>query len=97
MGWETNGKPSEPVGSEFVVYVNAFWVEGDIIGGVYKTDQEAVDAGIALIAELEGINPMDSTAMKDIVGMNALEVELRIAEQDVVGFAQVAQRDILFR
>jgi hypothetical protein len=96
MGWETNGKPSEPVGSEFVVYVNAFWVEGDIIGGVYNTEQEAVDAGIALIAEFEGINPMDSFAMKDIVGMNAAEVEDRIAEQDVVGFSQVAKRDILF-
>ena len=97
MGWETNGNPSEPLGNEFAVYINAFWVDGGIIGGVYDTEKQAVEAGIALIAEFEGVNPMDSTAMKPLVGLTAAEVEDRIAEQDVVGFSQVAKRDILFR
>ena len=97
MSWETNGKPSEGVGTEFAVYINAFWVEGEIVGGVYNTKEEAVEDGIAFIAEMEGINPMDSSAMAPLVGMDAYEVEVRICEQDVVGFAQVAKRDILFR
>ena len=92
MGWETNGKPSEPVGSEFVMYVNAFWVEGDVVGGVYGTQEDALEAARALVLELGALSGEDKT----LDGMGAAELEERIAEQDVVGFAQVAQREILF-
>lgn len=95
MGWETNGKPSEPVGSEFVMYVNAFWVEGDVVGGVYGTQPEALEAARAFIMELEGLRYEDE--YKPLQRLNAAELEERIAEQDVVGFSQVAKRDILFR
>lgn len=93
MGWETNGKPSEPVGSEFAVYINAFWVEGEIIGGVYGTQEDALEAARALVLELGAVSGED----KIVESMDAAELEERIAEQDRVGFAQVAQRDILFR
>ena len=95
MGWETNGKPSEPVGSEFVMYVNAFWIEGDVVGGVYGTQPDALEAARAFIMELEGLRYEDE--YKPLQRLNAAELEERIAEQDVVGFAQVAQREILFR
>jgi hypothetical protein len=95
MGWETNGKPSEPVGTEFVMYVNAFWVEGEVVGGVYGTQAEALDAARAFIVDLEGLVYEDE--YKPLTRLNGAELEERVAEQDVVGFAQVAQRDILFR
>jgi len=94
MGWETNGKPSEPVGEEFAVYVNAFWVEGDVLGGVYITREEALQVARELIVELEGLK--DEETMLPLLELNEGELEERIAEQDVVGFAQVAKRDILF-
>jgi hypothetical protein len=94
MGWETKGKPSEPVGEEFAVYVNAFWVEGDVLGGVYITREEALQAARELIVELEGLS--DEETMLPLLELNEGELEERIAEQDVVGFAQVAKRDILF-
>lgn len=92
--WETNGKPSEPVGNEFVMYVNAFWIEGDVVGGVYGTHHEAMDAACALIVEMEGL--IYDYELVPLTRLNAAELEERIAEQDVVGFAQVAQREILF-
>lgn len=95
MGWETNGKPSEPIGNEFAVYVNAFWVESDVLGGVYTTREESLDAARELIAKLEGLSGEE--AMLPLLELNEGELEERIAEQDVVGFAQVAKRDILFR
>ena len=95
MGWETNGKPSEPVGTEFVMYVNAFWVESDVVGGVYSTQAEALDAARQFVVELEGLTYEDE--YKPLTRLDAGELEERIAEQDVVGFAQVAKRDILFR
>ena len=94
MGWETNGKPSETFGNEFVMYVNAFWIEGDVVGGVYGTQAEALDAARGFIAEIEGMVFDDQ--YKPLTRLNAAELEERIAEQDVVGFAQVAQREILF-
>jgi hypothetical protein len=94
MGWETNGKPVEGQGEEFVVYVNAFWIDGDIDGGVYDTEGEACAAAHALIAEMEGLTSDDDGSLD---GLDIGELESRIAEQDCVGFAQVAKRDILFR
>ena len=49
MGWETNGKPVADLGNEFVMYVNAFWVEGEVMGGVYNTKEEALQAARELI------------------------------------------------
>ena len=95
MGWETNGKPSEPVGSEFVMYVNAFWIEGEVVGGVYNTKADALDSARQLIVELEGLTFEDE--YRPLTRLHEGELEERICEQDVVGFAQVAQREILFR
>jgi hypothetical protein len=77
------------------MYVNAFWVEGEVVGGVYGTQAEALDAARAFIVDLEGLVYEDE--YKPLTRLNGAELEERVAEQDVVGFAQVAQRDILFR
>lgn len=95
MGWETNGKPVADLGNEFVMYVNAFWIEGEVMGGVYNTKEEALEAARELIVEFEGLN--EEETMLPLLELNEEELEERIAEQDVVGFAQVAQREILFR
>jgi len=95
MGWETNGKPVADLGNEFVMYVNAFWVEGEVMGGVYNTKEEALQAARELIVDFEGLN--EEETMLPLLELNEGELEERIAEQDVVGFAQVAQREILFR
>ena len=51
MGWETKGKPvleDGAFGEEFVAYVNAYWIDGEVIGGVYDTEEEAcAEAGRA--------------------------------------------------
>jgi hypothetical protein len=94
MGYEVKGNPAMQweEGSEFATYVNAFIVEGEVIGGVYDTQEDALEAARALILELGALSEEDKT----LGGMDAAELQDRINEQDVVGFAQVAQRDVLF-
>ena len=87
MGYENND-------SEFAIYVNAFEIEGVACGGVYDNQADALDAARGLIAEMEGMVFDDQ--YKPLTRMSASELEDRINEQDVVGFAQVAQREILF-
>lgn len=94
MGWETNGKPVDGLGSEFVVYINAIWIDGAIDGGVYDTQEEACDAARAIVAEMEGLTSDDDGSLD---GLDISELEERIAASDCVGFAQVAKREILFR
>jgi hypothetical protein len=95
MGWETRGKPvpeDEAFGEEFVAYVNAYWIDGEVIGGVYGTEEEACASARALILELGMLSGED----KILDGMDGAELEDRINESERVGFAQVAQRDVLF-
>lgn len=94
MGYEVKGNPANQwdEGSEFAVYVNAFIVEGEVVGGVYGTQEDALEAARALALELGAVSGEDKTVER----MDAAELEDRINEQDVVGFAQVAQRDVLF-
>ena len=95
MGWETTGKPvpeDEAFGEEFVAYVNAYWIDGEVIGGVYGTEEEACASARALILELGMLSGED----KILDGMDGAELEDRINESERVGFAQVAQRDVLF-
>lgn len=95
MGWETKGKPvleDDLFGEEFVAYVNAYWIDGEVIGGVYGTEEEACASARALILELGLLSGEDKT----LDGMDGAELQDRINESDRVGFAQVAQRDVLF-
>ena len=95
MGWETKGKPvleDDLFGEEFVAYVNAYWIDGEVIGGVYDTEEEACAEARALILELGLLSGEDKT----LDGMDGAELQDRINESDRVGFAQVAQRDVLF-
>lgn len=81
-------------GNEFAVYINAYYIDGGVGCGVYDTENEACDAARALVAELEGLTDEDDGTLD---ALTAAELENRIMEQDIVGFAQVAQRTILFR
>ena len=95
MGWENKGKPvpeDEAFGEEFVAYVNAYWIDGEVIGGVYDTEQEACAAARALIIDLEMLDADDAS----LDGMDAADLEERVGESERVGYAQVAKRDILF-
>ena len=95
MGWETKGKPvleDGVFGEEFVAYVNAYWIDGEVIGGVYGTEEEACASARALILELGLLSGED----KILDGMDAADLEERVGESERVGFAQVAQRDVLF-
>jgi len=79
-------------GSEFAIYVNAFIIEGEVVGGVYDTQEDALEAARALILELGVLSGED----KILDGMDGAELQDRINESERVGFAQVAQRDVLF-
>ena len=96
MGYEIAGNPTiqSDEGSEFAIYVNAFVVEGEAFGGVYDNQADALDAARGFIAEMEGMVFDDQ--YEPLNRMSSAELEDRINEQDVVGFAQVAQREILF-
>ncbi len=96
MGWETNGKPiadNEAFGEEFVAYVNAMWINGEVVGSVFGTEQEALDDARNDIAELEGLTAEDNGTLD---ALNASQLEERLAEQDVIGFVMVADRQVLF-
>jgi len=83
----------EKNGEEFAVYVNAMWINGEVIGSVFGTEQEALDDARNDIAELEGLTAEDNGTL-DV--LNASQLEERLAEQDVIGFVMVADRQVLF-
>jgi len=94
--YENGGKPiadNEAFGEEFAVYVNAMWINGEVIGSVVGTEQEALDDARNDIAELEGLTAEDNGTLD---ALNASQLEERLAEQDVIGFVMVADRQVLF-
>jgi len=86
MGYENND-------AEFAIYTNAVVVEGEVIGGVFNTLAEALDDARNMVAEFEGLTAEDNGTL-DALTAGALEE--RLNEQDVVGFAMVAERSVLF-
>jgi hypothetical protein len=86
MGYEDND-------AEFAVYINIVVVEGEVIGGVFSTQAEALDDARNMVAEFEGLNAEDNGTL-DALTAGALEE--RLNEQDVVGFVMVAERQVLF-
>ena len=79
--------------AEFAVYTNAVVVEGVVIGGVFDTEQEALDDARNMVAEFEGLTAEDNGTL-DALTAGALEDRINL--QDVVGFAMVAQRSVLY-
>lgn len=80
-------------GNQFAIYTNAFWMEGEVLGGVYNTADEALAEARNLVAELEGLDRDGNAALESL---DAAALEDRLNEQDVVGFAMVAERSVLF-
>ena len=79
--------------AEFAIYTNAIVVEGEVLGGVYNTADEALAEARNLVAELEGLDRDGNAALE---ALDAAALEDRLNEQDVVGFAMVAERSVLF-
>ena len=79
--------------AEYAIYTNAVVVEGEVIGGVFDTEREALDDARGLVAEFEGLDREDNAALD---GLDADMLEGRLNLQDVVGFAMVAQRSVLY-
>ena len=79
--------------AEYAIYTNAVVVEGEVIGGVFDTEREALDDARGMVAEFEGLDREDNAALD---GLDADMLEGRLNLQDVVGFAMVAQRSVLY-
>ena len=79
--------------AEFAIYTNAVVVEGEVIGGVFNTEREALDDARNMVAEFEGLTAEDNGTLD---ALDAAALEDRLNEQDVVGFAMVAQRSVLY-
>ena len=79
--------------AEFAIYTNAVVVEGVVIGGVFDTEQEALDDARNMVAEFEGLTEEHNGTLD---GLDADMLEGRLNLQDVVGFAMVAQRSVLY-
>lgn len=79
--------------AEFAIYTNAVVVEGEVIGGVYDTAEDALAAARGLVAEFEGLTEEHNGTL-DRLDADMLEGRLNL--QDVVGFAMVAQRSVLY-
>ena len=82
--------------AEFAVYTNAVVVEGVVIGGVFDTEREALDDARGLVAEFEGMTADQTDEVAVLEGLDAAALEDRLNLQDVVGFAMVAQRSVLY-
>ena len=79
--------------AEFAIYTNAVVVEGEVIGGVFNTEREALDDARNMVAEFEGLTAEHNGTLD---GLDAAALEDRLNLQDVVGFAMVAQRSVLY-
>ena len=79
--------------AEYAIYTNAVVVEGEVIGGVFDTEQEALDDARNMVAEFEGLTAEHNGTLD---GLDADMLEGRLNLQDVVGFAMVAQRSVLY-
>lgn len=82
--------------AEFAIYTNAVVVEGEVWGGVYNTAEEALDGARAMVAEIEGMTADQTDEVAKLGKLDAAALEDRLNEQDVVGFAMVAERSVLF-
>jgi hypothetical protein len=68
-------------------------IEGEVVGGVHNDAEEALAEARNLVAELEGL---DRAANAALDALDAAALEDRLNEQDVVGFAMIAERSVLF-
>jgi hypothetical protein len=82
--------------AEYAIYTNAVVVEGEVWGGVYNTAEEALDGARAMVAEFEGMTADQTEEVARLGTLDAAALEDRLNEQDVVGFAMVAERSVLY-
>lgn len=79
--------------SEYAIYTNAVVVEGEVIGGVFDTEEEALENARAMVAEFEGLTEEHNGTLD---GMDADMLEGRLNLQDVIGFSMIAERSVLY-
>ncbi len=82
--------------SEYAIYTNAVVVEGEVIGGVYDTEEEALEGARGIVAEFEGMTADQTDEIAVLAGLDARALEDRLNEQDVVGFTMFAERSVLY-
>jgi hypothetical protein len=82
--------------TEFAIYTNAVEYEGEVVGGIYDTAEEALEAARALVAEVEGMTADQTDEIAVLAGLDAAALEDRLNEQDVVGFTMFAERSVLY-
>jgi hypothetical protein len=79
--------------AEYAIYINAVVAEGEVIGGVFDTEEEALENARAMVAEFEGLTAEHNGTLD---GLDADMLEGRLTLQDVVGFAMIAERSVLY-
>ena len=79
--------------SEYAIYTNAVVVEGEVIGGVFDTEEEALENARAMVAEFEGLTEEHNGTLD---GLDADMLEGRLNLQDVIGFSMIAERSVLY-
>ena len=79
--------------SEYAIYTNAVVVEGEVIGGVFDTEEEALENARAMVAEFEGLTEEHNSTLD---GLDADMLEGRLNLQDVIGFSMIAERSVLY-
>jgi hypothetical protein len=82
--------------TEFAIYTNAVEVEGEVIGGIYDTEEEALEGARGIVAEFEGMTADQTEEIAVLAGLDAAALVDRLNEQDVVGFTMFAERSVLY-
>ena len=109
MGYEKNGKPlteaQEAAGVEWdcwATYTTRVVVDGETIGKVYDTKEEAIEAAREIVRDLYG-NPVSyhsddagGEVTKRVEAMSRDELAEALIDHDDVAFADVALREELF-
>lgn len=109
MGYEKNGKPlteaQEAAGVEWdcwATYTTRAVIDGETIGKVYDTREEAIEAAREMVRDLYG-NPVTyhsddarGKVTKQLASMTRDELAEALIDHDDVAFADVALREELF-
>jgi hypothetical protein len=109
MAYEINGVEFTPEHEEegleydhFAIYKNVVVIGGEVIGGVYDTKEEAIEAGRLITQDLYGstaeyiADDEGGRVSKAVATMTKDELEESLTDRDDVAFAMLAYREVMF-
>lgn len=109
MAYEINGVEFTPEDEEkgleydhFAIYKNVVVVGGEVIGGVYDTSVEAIEAGRLITRDLYGStahyhsDDAGQEVAAEVAAMTKDELEESLTDRDDVAFAMLAYREVMF-